>query len=130
GPHLSGRPDRSPHRAVGPSPDLAAFRDGSTRDRRRHPGCRARRNDTLKRTPEQAATSFSGYSAPTWAPFSATERFMSSTKNTSATAKTAHSQKTSKYAKDAPCCWRRLSSTCTAICCDPAASPVCCKKTA
>ena len=36
------------------------------------------------------------YSAPMWAPFSATERFMSGTRNTSATPRAAHSQKTSK----------------------------------
>jgi hypothetical protein len=36
------------------------------------------------------------HSAPTGPPFSATERFMSSTKKTSATPRAAHSQKTSK----------------------------------
>ena len=38
----------------------------------------------------------SRYSAPMWAPFSATERFISSTTNTSATMTTANTQKTSK----------------------------------
>jgi len=36
------------------------------------------------------------YSAPMCSPFSATERFMSGTRNTSATARTANSQKSSK----------------------------------
>ena len=36
------------------------------------------------------------YSPPTWAPFSATERFMSSARNASAMARTAAIQKTSK----------------------------------
>ncbi len=36
------------------------------------------------------------YSAPTWAPFSATERFMNSTNRTSPAPKAAHSQKMSK----------------------------------
>ena len=36
------------------------------------------------------------YSAPICSPFSATERFMSGTRNTSATARTANSQKSSK----------------------------------
>ena len=36
------------------------------------------------------------YSAPMCSPFSATERFMSGTKKTSATARTANSQKSSK----------------------------------
>ena len=39
-----------------------------------------------------------------------------------------HSQKTSKKANDAACCWRRLSNDCKAICCERAGSPVHCMK--
>ena len=37
---------------------------------------------------------------------------MNSTRTTSAADRTAHSQKTSKKASDAACCWRRSSSAC------------------
>jgi hypothetical protein len=43
------------------------------------------------------------YSAPTWVPFSATERRMSRTRNTSRTASAAEAKKTSKYASDNAC---------------------------
>src|SRR5262249_47397156 len=62
---------------------------------------------------------------PTCAPFSATERFISSTASTTTNATMASSQKTSKYAREEACCCRRFASACHANCCAATGSPVC-----
>jgi hypothetical protein len=48
----------------------------------------------------------------------------------STSAKTANSQKQSRYASDEACCRRRLSRPCRAIYCDIAGSPVCSRNNA
>src|SRR5262245_36047151 len=70
------------------------------------------------------------YSAPTWAPFSATERRITRTTNTNSTPIAAENQKTSKKASDSACRARACSRTPRAVWCDKAASPVCRRKNA
>jgi hypothetical protein len=58
------------------------------------------------------------------APFSATERFISSTTGTSASVKAAKIQKLTKLASAEACCWRRFSTPCQARCCKATGSAV------
>ena len=59
--------------------------------------CKQRKKQRMARSDDGGIASRAGFhSAPIWAPFSATERFINSTRRTSATPRAAHSQKTSK----------------------------------